>query len=131
MSKARHLQMQMGHEDNRYGGKPEEHPNKGHPMHHKRARGGAIGDDEKKTKEEVYAGAGSDTLKEAERRKRGGKAPMHVAGHASKHHRLDRRGRKRGGAVGADSSPFTGASKLSAAEGENRSEYNKLDREDD
>jgi hypothetical protein len=108
-----------GHEDNRYGGKPPMTMGKGHelhPIHHKRARGGGIGDDEKAPKEEVYEGAGSRTEAEAKKRARGGKAPMHVAGAASKHLRLDRRGRKSGGSVGADTSPLTSASRLSAPE---------------
>ena len=111
--------MGRGHEDNRYGGKPPMTHSGGHslhPIHHKRARGGGIGDDEKAPKEEVYEGAGSRTEEEAKRRKRGGKAPMHVAGAASKHHRLDRRGRKSGGSVGADTSPLTHAANLSAPE---------------
>lgn len=87
---------------------------------HKRAGGGGVGSDEKAPKAEVYSGGASGTMKEAERRKRGGgvhKSEMHVDGAASKHQRLDRRGRKRGGSVGADSRPMTEASKLTAAEG--------------
>lgn len=111
--------MGAGHEDNRYDGRPQMAGGRGHklhPIHHKRARGGGVGDDEKMPKEEVYSGAGSRTEEEAKRRARGGKAPMHVAGAASKHHRLDRRGRKSGGSVGADTSPLTTASRLSAPE---------------
>ena len=124
MSKARHshgpAKAGMSHDKEHYGGKPPMHPHHGHPIHHKRARGGGVGDDDKAPKEEVYEGAGSDTLKEAERKRRGGsvkgKAPMHVEGHASRHHRLDRRGRKSGGSVGADSHPMTEAAHLSAPE---------------
>lgn len=89
-----------GHEDTRYGGKPPMVGNQGtsgHPTNEgKRAAGGS-----------VVAAPG---------RKRGGKAPMHVAGTSSKHLRLDRRGRKSGGAVGADTNPMTTASRLRAPE---------------
>ena len=122
----------LSHDRTGYGGKPSEHPHHGHPIHHKRARGGGIGEVEEK-KEEVYSGGDSGTMREAKRksggRMHGGKAPMHVDGHASKHHRLDRRGRKRGGSVGADSHPMTEASKLTKAEGQN--DNYRLDREDD
>lgn len=99
--------MGTGHDDNRYGGKPPMVGNSGtagHPIKHKRAHGGSIPDDEK------------EEMAELKKRARGGKAPMHVAGAASKHHRLDRRGRKSGGSVGADTSPLTSASRLSAPE---------------
>lgn len=87
-----------------------------------KARGGGIGDDDRKVKEQSYAGTGSEVEKAAERKKAGGrvhhgKVPMHVEGHKASHHRLDRPGRKRGGAVGADTKPMTTASKLSAPEG--------------
>jgi hypothetical protein len=124
----------LSHDKTHYGGKPMEHPHHGHPIHHKRARGGGIGATEDK-KEEIYSGGDSGTEREAAKerkhggRKHGGKVPMHVAGHAAKHHRLDRPGRKRGGSVGADSHPMTEASKLTAAEGQ--SDNYKLDREDD
>lgn len=89
--------------------------------HMKRASGGGIGDVPETGKKMVYAGADSNVLKEAEKRKRGGKvgakAPAMVEGKAPKHHRLDRPGRKRGGAVGADSSPMTEASRLSCPPG--------------
>lgn len=136
MSKARHshgpARAGMSHDKGHYGGKPPMHPHHGHPMHHKRARGGGIGDtpDEKP---EVYEGGASGTAREADRKKRGGaamkKGPMHVDGHASRHQRLDRRGRKRGGSVGADSHPMTEAANLTRAEGQN--DNVRLDREDD
>ena len=72
---------------------------------------------------EVYAGSGSKVIKQARAagntgivRKRGGKAmkaPIMLEGAAPKHHRLDRPGRKSGGAVGADSAPMSQASRLS------------------
>ena len=95
--------------------------------HMKRAAGG-------RTKETVYAGAGSNVLKEAEERKRGGK--VHGEGEKSKH-RADKRargghvsghpkhhadggeahhsamhkapGRKRGGGIGANLTPLSTA----------------------
>lgn len=72
----------------------------------KRADGGATG------KPEWYAGGASNVAKEAEEKKRGGKvkkkAGGHVHGHMAKH-RLDKPGRKRGGAVGADMKPLSSA----------------------
>ena len=123
----------------------------GHPIHHKRARGGGVEDEgeghEDNEKAEVYEGAGSRTEKEAERRKRGGKRAaggqvaakvaakpkvpaLAVGGTPSRHIRMDRRGRKRGGSVGADSHPLTEASHLREAEGE-KHHYGSLDSEDD
>jgi hypothetical protein len=57
----------------------------------KRAKGGGV-------KETVYAGEGSNVLKEAEERKRGGKITMHGEGEAAKM-RADRPKRARGGVV--------------------------------
>ena len=100
--------------------------------HMKRAAGGA-------TKETVYAGAGSNVLKEAEERKRGGKV-MHGEGEKGKH-RADKRargghvsghpkhhadggvahhkhmhsahaGRKRGGGIGANLKPLSTAANI-------------------
>jgi hypothetical protein len=82
----------------------------------------------------VYSGVGSETEKEAERRKRGGaimhkgKMPTMVAGHAPKHHE-NRPGRKSGGSVGADSHPMSSAAHLEPVEGMSRGD--KEDREDD
>jgi len=80
-----------------------------HEMHHKgkmkRADGG---------KAEFYAGAGSNVAKEAEEKKHGGKVHKkrkhggHVHGEMAKK-RLDKPGRKRGGAVGADMKPLSSA----------------------
>lgn len=60
----------------------------------------------------VYAGAGSNVVKEAKKRKHGGK----VTGDKAKK-RMDRPGRKSGGRCGADKAPLSSAAKLSAASG--------------
>jgi hypothetical protein len=75
---------------------------------------GDIANDE--TPKEVYAGAGSDVVKEAAKKKRGGamkhKAAhlkhLHAHGHHAKH-RLDRPARKHGGKVDGMKSPFSAA----------------------
>jgi len=78
-----------------------------------RASGGVVPKDEKpKT---VYAGAGSNVVKEADERKRGGRVKKDmgkVEGKMSKM-RLDRPGRKSGGRVGAERSPLSEAAKMS------------------
>lgn len=103
-----------------------------------RARGGGIGviddnDDTKTMGAEIYAGKGSKVIEKAEKRKRGGgvhkKEPMHVEGGKMSKRRLDRPGRKRGGSIGADTSPLTTAAKLKPAEGQ-RSGF-KIGNEDD
>lgn len=106
-----------------------------HEVKTERAKGGGIGA-VGPVKTESYAGTGSETEKEAEKRKRGGKVTMRkgnmphmVHGSAPKHHG-NRPGRKSGGSVGADSHPMTAASKLSMAEGVSR-DSGKVDREDD
>src|SRR5580658_6481592 len=144
-SMSRHDPMGRGHDNHRYGGKPQmasHEGHSGHPIHHKRARGGGVanerGDEDAEElgeghedarkgtmKAEVYAGKGSNTEKEAERRKNGGKRAaggkvatkpklpaLAVGGAPSRHIRMDRRGRKRGGSVGADSHPLTEASRM-------------------
>lgn len=77
-----------------------------------RAGGGVVDRDD--APKEVYAGAGSNVVKEAMERKRGGpvkaKKEMKVAGVKAKM-RLDRPGRKMGGRVGADKSPLSSASR--------------------
>ena len=101
---------------------------------HERAAGGSIGDDDKKVKEMSYAGTGSNVEKEADKRKRGGavhkRMPMHVEGGKSGH-RLDRPGRKRGGAVGADSRPMTTAHNLTSAVGVGGLGMASVDKSDD
>ena len=70
---------------------------------HKKARGG-----------EVYAGAGSNVVKEAEEKKHGGRVKKEVEkpeGKKSKA-RMDKRPRRAsGGRVGADKNPFSSAAK--------------------
>lgn len=62
------------------------------------------------TPSEVYAGAGSNVVKEASHKKRGGKVGKHVDMHGHHpHHRLDRPKRKHGGGVGSDMKPFSSA----------------------
>lgn len=66
--------------------------------------------------------------------KRGGKVhhgsmPMHVDGKAPRHHRMDRPGRKRGGGIGADTSPMTAAARLTAPKGEH--DQTRTDARDD
>lgn len=78
----------------------------------KRAGGGVVPKDPSPKK--VYAGAGSNVVKEADERKDGGrvkkKEPGKVEGKMAKM-RLDRPGRKSGGRVGADRSPLSEAAK--------------------
>lgn len=61
----------------------------------------------------VYAGAGSNVLKEAMERKRGGSVKHTMAEGAKAKHRLDRPGRKRGGRIGADKAPLSSAARVS------------------
>lgn len=74
-----------------------------------KAKGGSV-------KETVYAGEGSNVLKEAEERKKGGKV-MHGEGDMPKM-RADKRarggavGRKRGGGVGANLTPLSTAARI-------------------
>ena len=84
--------------------------------HAKRAMGG---------KTTVYAGEGSNVLKEAEERKRGGKVErMKGEGEKAKerHDRPKRArggavpGRKRGGGVGSDKTPLSSAAKIKEIE---------------
>lgn len=89
---------------------------KGHKAHHHRKHhnsGGAA----HKPDHDVYAGEHSNVVKEAEEKKKGGRAEHHLEGHKPKKHRLDRPGRKRGGRAGADKMPLTGASHVTAAHG--------------
>lgn len=83
-----------------------------------RAKGGA-------TKETVYAGEGSNVLKEAEERKRGGKV-MHGEGDEPRM-RADKAkrarggsvpGRARGGGVGSDKMPLSSAARIKRLPGE-------------
>lgn len=85
---------------------------KGRKAH--RAGGGVVDKDD--SPKEVYAGAGSNVVKEAEERKKGGpvkaKKEVRMAGAKAKM-RLDRPGRKSGGRVGADKSPLSSAARTS------------------
>jgi hypothetical protein len=78
----------------------------------KRAGGGVVPKDE--SPKEVYAGAGSNVVKEADERKDGGRVKKKeggkVEGKKAKM-RLDRPGRKMGGRVGADRSPLSEAAR--------------------
>jgi hypothetical protein len=65
---------------------------------------------------EVYAGSGSNVLKEAKARKNGGRIDKMIKGKKSKM-RLDRPGRKHGGRVGADKSPLSSAASVSSPKG--------------
>ena len=65
----------------------------------------------------VYAGAGSNVVKEASKYKRGGKV-KHVGMHGMKAgERLDRPKRKSGGGVGSDMKPFSSAHKVKTPAG--------------
>lgn len=83
--------------------------------HMKRAAGGKT----------IYAGAGSNVMKDAEEKEDGGdhnerKRGGHVMGEGEKgKHRMDKRarggavpGRKRGGGIGADRMPLSSAAKI-------------------
>ena len=84
--------------------------------HRRKASGGGVTDDMSAPRE-VYSGAGSNVVKEAEEKKRGGRAKRKHGGHAMKidghmaKRRLDRPGRKMGGRTGADKAPLSSAHK--------------------
>ena len=68
----------------------------------------------------AYAGGGSAVEKEAEEKNTGGRVGRKSGGAAmgmSAKKRMDRPGRKRGGAVGADMKPLSTASKVRPAKG--------------
>ena len=112
-----------------HGGKAHhhEHPRaahkKGGKVRHHHAAGGSEhpmeGDwDHDEAPKEVYAGAGSHVVKEAEEKKRGGRAKRKHGGHVhhmgkvhGEHakHRADRPKRKSGGRAGADRNPLSSA----------------------
>ena len=84
-----------------------------------RKTGGVVAKD--KAPSEVYAGAGSNVVKEAKERKHGGKAHKSVGkvhGHHAAHH-AGRKPRMSGGKVGADSHPLSSAHKGTPAKGRN------------
>ena len=67
----------------------------------------------------IYAGANSNVVKEAMKKKRGGSVKgKHVAAHGKMAaHRLDRPARKAGGRVGADMKPFSSAASVKTPAG--------------
>lgn len=73
-----------------------------------------------KAPKEVYAGGGSNVVKEAKAKKKGGKVSHKVHGKMSKM-RLDRPGRKRGGRVGSDKNPLSSAANVSSPVGHKES----------
>lgn len=93
--------------------------------HKKRAEGGVV--DKDPSPSEVYAGKGSNVVKEAEERKDGGRVKKDMGKVEGKMHkmRLDRPGRKLGGRVGSDTSPLSSANKT---EGPRDSEPKEGDR---
>jgi hypothetical protein len=108
-------------------GKSHEHKHAAHMKHH-RAKGGRIKVDDV----EAYEGGGDPAVeKEAEEKKRGGRAKKakggHVEGHKPKHH-LGRKapGRKRGGRVGADMSPLSSAHRTTGPEPQPKTEEGGL-----
>jgi len=85
---------------------------------------------------EVYEGAGSHVVHEADEKKHGGRTKKHYkdGGHVMGHHgkkRLDRPGRKRGGGVGADTSPLTTAARVTSAEDHHADQGNADKKESD
>lgn len=95
---------------------------KGHKAY---KRGGKVSEGvnlaaKEKSPKEVYEGKGSNVVKEAEKRKSGGRTCRKdggkVDGEASRP-RLDRPGRKKGGRVGADSAPLSSAARVSSPAG--------------
>ena len=82
-----------------------------HRSHH--AKGGKVEhgvEDSDPSPSEVYAGKGSHVVRDAEKRKHGGRTKhLHAEGHHAKH-RLDRPARKHGGKVGhSEMHPFSSA----------------------
>lgn len=93
-----------------------------HEVHKKAKGGGAWSADDSDGKEGhndkvpmSYNAKGSPALKEAEERKRGGKTMKAHGGKAK--HSIHRPGRKRGGAVGSEKRPLTGAAHGTDASG--------------
>jgi hypothetical protein len=69
------------------------------------------------TPSEVYAGAGSNVVKEASKKKHGGAAKHVMAKGKMAKHRLDRPARKSGGGVGAEMRPFSAAHNVKSPAG--------------
>jgi hypothetical protein len=91
------------------------HMHHGHVMHHHKKKGGAVeeGTDVKEpTPSDVYAGKESPTVKEAEKRKHGGRAHKKHGGKVDGYKgggRFDRHPRAKGGRTGAEMRPLSAA----------------------
>ena len=92
------------------------HHHSGHVKHHHRKKGGGVEEGvspEDKSPSMVYAGRESNVVKEAEKRKKGGRAHKKhggkVDGHHEHHHRLDRHPRAKGGRTGSEMRPLSAA----------------------
>jgi hypothetical protein len=66
---------------------------------------------------DVYAGANSNVVRDAKKRKHGGRTKDVAAHGHSAAHRLDRPARKSGGKVGAEKSPFSAAHNVKTPSG--------------
>lgn len=78
-----------------------------------RKTGGVVAKDSAPS--EVYAGAGSNVVKEAKAKKRGGKACDMTGGKSAM--RADRKGRKSGGRAGSNMNPLSSAHHGTAPKG--------------
>jgi len=110
-----------GHHEHDIHAHVKKHSMKHHRKAHKRGgkveEGHEVHDD---APHEVYAGAGSNVVKDAAKKKRGGALKhKHVEAHGHHaHHRLDRPARKHGGKVGgSDMSPLSSAHKVKTPAG--------------
>jgi hypothetical protein len=100
------------------GHKGHHHGHVEHGVHHKHPRaehkkGGKVEGhfDHDESPKDVYEGAHSNVVKEADKRKHGGKVKKHV-GHHEGHkaeHRMDRAPRKSGGRTGSNMNPLSSA----------------------
>ena len=95
---------------------------KGHHSHHHghhKASGGRTGMVVSGNPDVLKEAHGKESYDKGDERKKGGRVKRahggHIDGHKSKH-RMDRPGRKRGGAVGADRSPLSSAHHSKSAE---------------
>lgn len=74
----------------------------------------------------AVASGNPSVIKEADEKKKGGKAMGKMEGHLSRH-RLDKPGRKSGGRVGADKSPLSTANRSASAGATPRSQTGSAD----
>lgn len=91
-----------------------------------RAAGGRTGDALGRA-EDIYEGEHSNVAREAEEKKRGGRAKRRRGGHVEGDgaaRRPDRPGRRRGGRAGSDMAPLTTASKIRNAQAHDATEGN-------